>query len=105
MTTHPTIVVIQVNAVRDPAAIAAYTSAIGPTLARHGGQTIAQGLETFEGETRAKLVVVQAWPSSEAFKAWQADPDYAPLLSMRQAAADITVLIVPPVAPQPAAQA
>jgi uncharacterized protein (DUF1330 family) len=93
-----TLVIIAVKAVRDPDAIKRYTAAVAPQVARHGGRTIAQGFELFEGTSDAKLVVVQAWPSADAFRAWQADPDYAPFLKLRRDAADIWMVIVPPVA-------
>lgn len=96
--TTETLVIITVKEVRDPDAIKRYTAAVAPQVAKHGGRTIAQGFELFEGESDAKLVVVQAWPSADAFRAWQADPDYAPWLKLRHEAATISMVIVPPAA-------
>jgi uncharacterized protein (DUF1330 family) len=96
-TVAETLVVITVKEIRDPAAIGRYTAAVAPQVARHGGRNLAQGYEVFEGEADARLVVVQAWPSAQAFRDWQADPDYAPWLALRRKAATISMVIVQPV--------
>jgi uncharacterized protein (DUF1330 family) len=93
-----TLMVITVHAITDPAAIGRYSAAIGPIIRRHGGRAIAMGRVPVKGHDNDAMVVVQAWPTEQAARNWLDDPEYAPWIAVRDAAARISMVIVPPVA-------
>ena len=82
--------------IHDRAAYDEYRSKVLPTLQKHGGRFVVRGgpHEVLEGGwTPTRLVVIE-FPSVAAARAWYADPEYAPLLKLRQAAADDDLVLV-----------
>lgn len=89
------IVIIEVQEVIDEAAHLAYREQARVQLLERGAELIGRGGTLFEGQPAAgSAVLVQRWPSEEAFRAWQASPEYAPLRAIREKAARIRILIV-----------
>ena len=82
--------------IHDAAAYDEYKRRVLPTIERHGGRFIVRGgpHAVLEGSWKPTRVVVIEFPSAAAARAWYADPDYAPLLKLRQAAADDDLVLV-----------
>lgn len=82
--------------VRDPAWIEEYRLKTGALVQKHGGRFIAndQAATLLEGDqkTPSALVLIE-FPSAEAAKAWYNDPDYAPLIKLRQTGADLDLFV------------
>jgi uncharacterized protein (DUF1330 family) len=52
-------------------------------------------METLEGATPLPSgVVVLEFPSMEQARAWYRDPDYAPLIKLRQGGSDVELVLV-----------
>jgi len=82
--------------IHDRAAYDEYRGKVLPTIQKHGGRFVVRGgpHEVLEGGwTPTRLVVIE-FPSMAAARAWYTDPDYAPLLKLRQAAADDDLVLV-----------
>ena len=88
------LVLVEIRAVRDAAALAAYQAEARKQMSRRGGVVIGRGGASFEGEPVGPLVV-QRWPSEADFRAWQASEEYQPLLERRKRSADLRIAIVP----------
>jgi uncharacterized protein (DUF1330 family) len=66
-------------------------------VARHGGKYLVRGstMERLEGTgTLPSVVVVLEFPSMAQAKAWYHDPEYAPLIKLRQTGADLDFILV-----------
>jgi uncharacterized protein (DUF1330 family) len=76
--------------IKDAATYDEYKKQVAPIIARYGGRFLVRGgkLEVLEGTWRPERLVVIEFPSMEALKSWYASPEYAPVLAMRQPAAD-----------------
>jgi uncharacterized protein (DUF1330 family) len=64
---------------------------------RHGGKYLVRGstMERLEGTgTLPSVVVVLEFPSMAQAKAWYNDPEYAPLIKLRQTGADLDFILV-----------
>jgi uncharacterized protein (DUF1330 family) len=74
--------------VKDTAALGEYVSAVGPLIARHGGEIIGRGpLQGLDAkDTKYQRAVVVAFPSRDAALAWYGSPDYIELRSARDRA-------------------
>lgn len=75
----------------DPVQFEAYRVAVGPIIARHGGRYLTKGgshrlLEP--GPLPPDRAVIVEFPDMAAIEAWYADPEYHPLIALRQAAVD-----------------
>jgi len=74
--------------ITDDSWIKEYVERITPLYERHGGKCIARSLqpEKLEGNRKApSLLSIIEFPSRAAALAWYRDPDFQPLLAMRQA--------------------
>ena len=91
--------------VSDPDEFAKYNPGSLPvimqTIQKHGGKVLAAGgpAEWFAGDRHA-LVIIE-FPTVDAAKAWEDDPDYAPAKAIRVASTTnrvevITAAFVPP---------
>jgi uncharacterized protein (DUF1330 family) len=65
-------------------------------VAKHGGRYIALGSpEKIEGDRKPpSALVILEFPSVEAAKAWHEDPDYQPLIKLRQTGSMSEALLV-----------
>ena len=67
-------------------------------LEKHGGRVIAASREgeRIEGEAKVPTVIVLIeFPDAEAAKAWHSDPDYQPLIELRQTGSKAETLLFP----------
>ncbi len=80
------IVNIQVN---DQAAYERYKAEVPALIRKHGGEYLARGgkCEVVEGNWRPNRLVLFRFPSMEAIRALDSDPEYQPLKKLRQSVA------------------
>jgi len=92
----PKAYVILTEAIGDPAGMAAYARAAGPSLAEGEARVLAvdPGPQVLEGEWHGNQTVVLEFPSVEAARAWYASPAYEQAKPLRQAAAETNAVIV-----------
>jgi len=88
-------VVIEVVSVEDPAGLKTYVQRASELIGPLGGQLVAQGGIPIDGESGFAPLVIQRWPSEDAFRAWLASDAYQPLRQMRLASATMRATIVP----------
>jgi uncharacterized protein (DUF1330 family) len=92
----PKAYVIVTEAVTDPAGMAAYTRAAGPSIAASGARVLAVDTapEVLEGGWHGDKTVMLEFDSVEAAKAWYESDAYAQARPLRQAAADSNAVII-----------
>jgi len=74
-----------------------YRKRILPLLEKHGGRYIAatNRMETLEGSAPLpSVMVVIEFPSMDAARAWYHDPEYAPLIRLRQGGSTGEIVLV-----------
>jgi len=78
-------VILEVS-VTDHSWQSSYLEPTAKLVAKHGGRYLALGSpEKIEGDRELpSAVVLLEFPSIEASKAWHADPEYQPLIKLRQ---------------------
>jgi uncharacterized protein (DUF1330 family) len=78
----------------------AYSAPTGALIRKHGGKVLtpfASKVEPLEGNAKLPTnVVIIEFPSNEAAKAWYNDPEYVPLIELRQSGADSNLIVVTP---------
>ena len=83
---------------RDTAWQEEYVPKTRALIQKHGGKVLAGGgsaMETLEGDRKLpSAIVVLEFPSMEQAKAWYHDPEYAPLIKLRQTGADADIVVV-----------
>jgi uncharacterized protein (DUF1330 family) len=93
----PAYVVAQVQ-MRDPFWVDEYVTKIQPVLQKHGGRYLVRAggkLETLEGAAPLpNALVILEFPSMEQARAWYHDPEYAPLIKLRQRGSDVDAILV-----------
>jgi uncharacterized protein (DUF1330 family) len=96
--------VILTEAIHDRAGMEAYGHASGPTLGEFGGQVIVVNEQplVLEGSWPDVRTVIVEFESVERAQAWYSSPGYQAALTLRQAAAECNVVIVPGFAPRAA---
>ncbi len=69
---------------------AGYAAPLKAINERNGVETIVATprIEALEGRPSANVIAVLRFPSQAALDAWYADPDYQPLIKVRQEATD-----------------
>ena len=83
--------------IRDASWAAEYAEKIRPLLEKHGGRYLVRGarMETLEGiAPLPSSMVVLEFPSMEHAQAWYHDPEYAPLIRLRQSGSDGALVLV-----------
>ena len=88
------LVVVEIEAVLDPAAFQAYQGEARVQMAERGGTVVARGGQCVEGEPGGPFLI-QRWPSAAAFSDWQESEAYRPLLERRRQAARLRMNVVP----------
>ena len=80
----PAYMIVDVN-LADPAAYEDYKAKVPALIARHGGEYLVRGgaHEVLEGSWQPTRLVLFRFPDRAAIKAFMADPDYAPLKTLR----------------------
>ena len=82
---------------RDPSWAAEYGPKTAALVEKHGGKYIVRGgpMERLEGEGGLpSVIVVLEFPSMEQAKAWYNDPEYAPMIQLRQGGSDLDFILV-----------
>lgn len=76
--------------IRDQAVYDDYRRKVLPVIQKFGGRFIVRGgpHEVLEGSWNPTRLVVIEFPDMAKLKAWYASPEYAPLLALRQPAAN-----------------
>lgn len=83
--------------VRDSSWVTEYGPKTAALVEKHGGKFIVRRgkMEKLEGkEALPNVVVVIEFPSAEKAKAWYNDPDYAPMIKLRQTGSDAELMVV-----------
>ncbi len=86
---------------RDPGYIAEYRSKTLPLIQKYGGQNLVgairgtPSMEALEGdESLPTAIFVIEFPTMEKAKAFYSDPEYAPMIALRQAGSDSDLVLV-----------
>ena len=90
-------IVFEAN-VHDTAWREKYAEPTKKLIEKHGGRYLAlsPALVKLEGDRALPNVgVIIEFPSVEAAKAWHSDPDYQPLLALRQSGSNAEAVLVP----------
>lgn len=95
MTESAVLVVVEVRSISDPERFKAYQAGAREQIACWGGRVAARGGMSVSGEEPFAPLMIQAWPSAQAFCAWQESDDYRPLREIRRSCADLRMAIVP----------
>ena len=83
--------------VSDPAWVAEYGPKVEALVEKHGGRYLVRGgeMDVVEGTTpTSRVMVVIEFPSLENARAWYNDPDYAPLIKLRQTGSEAEIVLV-----------
>ena len=92
----PTYVVFETN-ITNPEVLDEYRAKAGPLIEKHGGKYIARSLppRKLEGTREvSEAAVILEFPSEEHVLAWYNDPDYVPLIKLRQSGAKSEATII-----------
>jgi uncharacterized protein (DUF1330 family) len=83
---------------RDMAWTTDYVPKTMALMQKHGGKVLVGSgavMETLEGEAKLpSTLIVLEFPSMEQAKAWYHDPEYAPLIKVRQTGSDANIIVV-----------
>jgi uncharacterized protein (DUF1330 family) len=82
---------------RDPSWLQEYGPKTAALVAQHGGKFLVRGgaMEQLEGTGQLpSVIVVLEFPSMAQAKAWYNDPQYAPLIKLRQTGSDLDLVLV-----------
>jgi uncharacterized protein (DUF1330 family) len=77
--------------------VAEYRPKTTALVEKHGGKFLVRRGKTEQLEGKEALpdgVVVIEFPSLDHAKAWHADPEYAPMIKLRQTGADSEMIVV-----------
>ena len=80
----------------DPDTYQTYIAQVPPLVARHGGTYLVRGgnPQTLEGDWAPTRVVVLQFPDEAAARAFNDDPDYAPVKAIRHRASTGNMILV-----------
>ena len=82
--------------VRDPVWVEEYGPKVQALVQKHGGRYLVRGgeMDVVEGTTPpSSVMVVIEFPSMEQARAWYHDPEYAPLITLRQSGSDAELIL------------
>ncbi len=82
---------------RDPSWLGEYGPKTEALVKKHGGTYLVRGgeMEQLEGGSGLpNVMVVLEFPSMDAAKAWYNDPEYAPMIKLRQTGSDLDFVLV-----------
>jgi len=83
--------------VSDPSWLEEYGPKVGALVEKHGGRYLVRGGKTEVKEGAApssRVMVVIEFPSMENAQAWYNDPEYAPLIKLRQTGSSGDLVLV-----------
>ena len=72
-----------------------YCQRVGATIKQYGGEVVFRGTQArvFSGELPHERVVVLQFDNLDAANRWHDSPEYQALLTIRQKAADVTLVL------------
>jgi len=71
-----------------------YRELFGPALEKYGGKTLCAGPpQVIEGSWNPARVIILEFPNPEAFRAWYASAEYAPVLKLRKEGATTKAVV------------
>jgi uncharacterized protein (DUF1330 family) len=82
---------------RNPSWVQEYGPKTAALVAKHGGKYLVRGgaMERLEGEGKLpSVIVVLEFPTMAQARAWYNDPEYAPLIKLRQSGSDLDFILV-----------
>jgi uncharacterized protein (DUF1330 family) len=91
----PAYVICQIQ-VRDPSWVKEYGTKLQPLLKKYEGRTLVHAgkVELLEGTTPLpSVIVVLEFPTMEQARAWYRDPEYAPLIKLRQGGSEAELIL------------
>ena len=94
MPSQSVLVVIEIDSVNDPQSLKVYQAAAREQMLARGARVIARGGSMIEGEPAFGSLLLQEWPSEEAFREWQGSAEYAPYKRLRQLAAKMRICVM-----------
>ena len=82
--------------VRDAVAFEEYRAKVPAFIHKHGGEYLVRGgaNEVIEGDWRPQRIVLLRFPDRAAVRAFFDDPEYQPVLRLRQRVADTDIVMV-----------
>ena len=83
--------------VSDPSWLEEYGPKVAALVEKHGGKYLVRGGKTDVKEGAApssRVVVVVEFPSMEKAQAWYNDPEYTPLIKLRQTGSSGDIVLV-----------
>jgi uncharacterized protein (DUF1330 family) len=81
---------------RDPSWVEEYLAKLQPLLEKHGGRCLVRAwkMEKLEGAAPLPdVLVVLEFPTMEHARAWYQDPEYVPLVKLRQGGSDVELIL------------
>lgn len=86
--------------VKDPVKLQAYLTKVRDVATKYGAEMLFRGeaAGTIRGSADHEFVVVVKFPNGEAIESLYSDVDYHPLTSLRDEAADMTIIKYVPMA-------
>lgn len=90
------VVLLSQMRIKNAAKLGEYRKAVGPMVRAAGGELLAKSdsPELIGGCFDSHSVVIFRFPSREAVFAWLEDPEYAKLIPLREAAAEIDFVLL-----------
>ena len=88
-------VVVEVVSVQDAEGLRAYAERASELIGPLGGVILGRGGVPVDGEAGFAPLVIERWPSENAFRAWLDSEAYQPLRKIRLASATMRVAVVP----------
>lgn len=87
---------INLMTVKDGAKIQEYAQRVGPLVGQYGGEVVTKGAvkSVAVGDISAGAAAVIRFPSIDAINHFLDDADYAPLIPIRDAGADVNFVLV-----------
>jgi uncharacterized protein (DUF1330 family) len=82
---------------RDPSWVKEYGPKTAALVQKHGGKYLVRGgkMERLEGDGKLpSTIVVLEFPSMEQARAWYNDPEYAPMITLRQGGSSLDFILV-----------
>ena len=80
----------------DPAALGPYAASLPPIYAKYGGRYVSfeTDIDVAEGDSDYQAVIMSAWPSKAAARAFWDSPEYAEAIKLREGIGEFDVVIV-----------
>lgn len=79
-----------------PGSLGPYAAALPPIYAKYGGRYVAfeTDIDVAEGDSDYSAVIVSAWPSKIAARAFWDSPEYAEAIKLREGIGEFDVVII-----------